>query len=260
MSDKIPFGEQSSIVSRAKTAKLRETDYVYTIETAASLVVNRQEDFFREITGVIKAEWVGDDDDEGYEELPSELGTVQLYMVRLGDLIAAVGDPWSYADGDSQEMTDLMTDLIGEDDYDSFETPTAIAYDILPGDVSNLLLIHLLKIHPDVRNRGLGGLIVQTLLRNYDYCDLIALEPFGIECEKMEPEDTPAIRQAKAKVLEAARRRLTIYYQKFGFRLISGEHMFFCPQSRKQPSHREAQDIRRRLKEASQRATEAVTG
>jgi hypothetical protein len=207
MSDKPPIAEHP------KAAKLVETDYVFTIETTASLRANREEDFFRKITGVIKSEWVGYDDDESYEDLPSELGTVQLYIVRLADLIATVDYPWSYADGDSQEMADLMTDLIGEDDHDSFEPPTAIAYDILPEYVNNLLLIHHLKIHPDIRNRGLGGVIVETLLKQYDYCELIALKPFGIECEKMDHEDTPATRQTKAKALEAARKRLTLYYR-----------------------------------------------
>jgi GNAT superfamily N-acetyltransferase len=258
MSDKPPIAEQSSMVSHPKAAKLVETDYVFTIETTTSLEVNRQEDFFRKITGVIKAEWIGYDNDESYEELPSELGTVQLYIVRLADLIATVDYPWSYADGDSQEMGDLMTDLIDEDDYDSFETPIAIAYDILPEYVANLLLIHHLKIHPDVRNRGLGGVIVETLLKQYDYCELIALKPFGIECKKMDHEDTPATRQAKAKALEASRKRLTLYYQRFGFRLISEQHMFFCSQLRKQPTLREAAGIRRRVKEAFQRDSEVV--
>jgi GNAT superfamily N-acetyltransferase len=248
------------IAEPPKAARLVETDYVFTIETTARLEVNRKEDFFRKITGVIKSEWIGHDDDESYEDLPSELGTVQLYIVRLADLIAAESHPWSYADGYSQEMAELLTDLIGENNYDSFETPTAIAYDIPPEYVDNLLLIHHLKIHPNVRNRGLGGVIVETLLKQYDYCDLIALKPFGIECEKMDHEDTPATRQAKAKVLEAARKRLTHYYQRFGFRLISEEHMFFCSQLRKQPTLREAADIRRRVKEAFQRNSEAIIG
>lgn len=261
MVDKPPKAEQSPMVSYPKAAKLVETDYAFTIETTASIQVDEEEDFFRQITGVIKSEWVGGDNvDESYEELPSELGTVQLYIVRLADLIETTDYPWSYADGESREMADLMTDLIGENNYDSFETPTAIAYDILPEYVDNLLLIHHLKIHPDIRNRGLGSVIVETLLKQYDYCGLIALKPFGIECEKIDHDDAPATRQAKAKVLEAARKRLTRYYQRFGFRLISDQHMFYCSQLRKQPTLREAAGIRRRVKEASQRNIEVIIG
>jgi hypothetical protein len=109
--------------------------------------------------------------------------------------------------------------------------------------VSDLLLIDSIEIFEAYRNHGVGGKVVLTLIEAHSYCQLIALKPFDFKLSKIDSTDPPELRKQKQAAHDQAVTRLCKYYEKFGFRLTTREHMTYCTDLKTQPTREEAKAL-----------------
>ena len=206
------------------------------LDMTTSLSLEENHEFFISFHGIIVAERI---DDPQFEPGEARLGEVGLHLIKVANAVEEYGSleaVFDVADSISSELGEVIQDVVcgGED---------AKVYEAAFGCV-NLLLIEKINIRPEYRRLGIGGRVVGSICRAFNYCELIALKPFAIELPKHDRDETEDARAEKMTAFRKGTERLTKYYERFGFRLIFGEHMTFCPQLLEQPTSREAKRAR----------------
>jgi hypothetical protein len=168
------------------------------------------------------------------------VGNVSVSHIKVGDIDGAEESLADIADAHSSKMLRLYEDLwAGSEANDNSDLMAAYST-----YVSDLLLIDSIEIFEPYRNQGIGGKVVLTLIEAHSYCQVIALKPFAFELSKIDSTDPPEVVKQKQDAHNRGAARLRKYYEKFGFRLTTSEHMTYCTNLKTQPTREEAKDLR----------------